>query len=232
MGHRQSAKIVTVFNQKGGVGKTTTACHLAGTFGHRGYDVLVADLDAQQTASAWLGRMNGENFPATLWSGYRYRENTAAELGKLAPKFDLIFVDCAPAIDQPGTWASLLVSDLAIVPTKLSPADTDALPAALELAKRAILKCGRSFQVRVLATAYRKNRSDDRVALEQLDNNPAFPDFRLMDNHLGDRVAFTRSMLYGATVHSMPNAKEAIQEIDALANEVAALVGLSATKEA
>lgn len=225
------SKIVTVFNQKGGVGKTTTACHLAGTFGHRGYDVLVADLDAQQTASAWLGRMNGENFPSTLWSGHRYRENTAAELGKLAPKFDIVFVDCAPAVDQPGTWASLLVSDLAIVPTKLSPTDTDALPAALELAKRAIQKSGRAFPVRVLATAFRKNRADEKLALEQIAHNPSYPDFTLMKNHLADRVAFTRAMLYGATVHSLPNAKDGILEMDALADEVAALLEIPAAKE-
>ena len=39
------------FTRKGGVGKTTTACQLAGTLGHRGYDVLVADLDPQQTSA-------------------------------------------------------------------------------------------------------------------------------------------------------------------------------------
>lgn len=226
MSTKPLAKIITIFNQKGGVGKTTSACQLAGTFGHRGYDVLVADLDAQQTASAWLGRMGGENFPATLWSGFRYRENTVAELGKLAPKYDLVIVDCAPAVDQPGTWASLLVSDLAIIPTKLSPADTDALPAALELAKQAIQRSGRNFPVRVLASAYRKSRADDRLALEQIANNPVFPDFSLMGSILGDRVAFTRSMLYGATVHSMPGAKDAVQEIDALADEVAELINI------
>ena len=42
-----TAHIITVFNQKGGVGKTTTTCQLAGTLGYRGFDLLVADMDPQ-----------------------------------------------------------------------------------------------------------------------------------------------------------------------------------------
>ena len=224
-------KIITVFNQKGGVGKTTTTCQLAGTFGHRGYDVLVADLDAQQTAASWLSREDGANFPATLWSGFRYKDSTASELGKLSTKYDLIFVDCAPAVDQPGTWASLLVNDLALIPTKLSPADTDALPAALALAKKALLTSGREYPVRVIPTAFRRNRADEKAALEVVSaekNSPVSPPLKQV---LSDRIAFTRSMLYGATVHSMPNAKDAIHEIDALADAVAKLLNIPANKK-
>ena len=134
-----TAQIITIFNQKGGVGKTTTTCQLAGTLGYRGFDVLVADMDPQETSSSWISNgPEGFRFPATLWAGHRYaRENITAELGKLSAKYDLILVDCAPSVDNASTWASLLVSDLAIIPTKLSPADTSALPAALQLVKSA-----------------------------------------------------------------------------------------------
>lgn len=231
MAQEKMARIITVFNQKGGVGKTTTTCQLAGTFGHRGYDVLVADLDEQQTSSAWLGREGGRNFPATVWSGHRYKDNTAAELGKLAYKYDLIVVDCAPSVDQPGTWASLLVSDLAIVPTKLGPVDTEALPASLKLAEKAQQTCGRTYPVRILASALRRNRADERVALEHIAKNKMFSDFPLLKSSLGDRVAFTRSMLIGATAHSLSNAKDAIDEIDALADEVAKILKIPASKK-
>ncbi len=231
MSKKPLGKIITLFNQKGGVGKTTTTCQLAGTFGHRGYDVLVADLDAQQTAGAWLSRQGGANFPATLWTGYRYKESTAAELGKLVAKYDLIFVDCAPSVDQPNTWASLLVSDLALIPTKLSPADTDALPAALALAKKARQTSGLDYPVRVVATAFRKNRPDERMALDVVGKDKNFPEFPPLKEVLSDRVAYTRSMLYGTFVHRMPNAKDAIVEIDALADAVAALLKIPASKE-
>lgn len=68
-----AAKIITVFNQKGGVGKTTTTCQLAGTFGYRGYDVLVADVDPQETTSSWLSNASADlPFPGTLWTGHKY----------------------------------------------------------------------------------------------------------------------------------------------------------------
>lgn len=222
-----TAKIVVVYNSKGGVGKTTTTCQLAGTLGHRGFDVLVADLDAQQTAASWIGRQNGQNFPATVWSGFRYGANTQAELQKLAGKYDIIVVDCAPSVDQPGTWASLLVADLAIIPTKLNPADTDALPAAKLLTEQARRQCGFNFPSVVLATAYRRNRIDEKMALEILRQDNKFP---VLDVTLGDRTAFSRSMLYGATAHSMPKAKEAVDEIDALTDIVIDIIGLNKQK--
>jgi hypothetical protein len=64
-----TAQIITVFNQKGGVGKTTTTCQLAGTLGYRGFDVLVADMDPQETSSSWISNgPEGFQFPATLWA--------------------------------------------------------------------------------------------------------------------------------------------------------------------
>lgn len=41
------AKVITVTNQKGGVGKTTTTLALASVFHNRGYKVLVIDMDPQ-----------------------------------------------------------------------------------------------------------------------------------------------------------------------------------------
>ena len=232
MSAKNTAKIVTMFNQKGGAGKTTTTCQVAGTFGHRGYDVLVADLDKQNSESKWVSAGSPEApFPASLWSGHMYKGNIAMELGKLAEKYDLIFIDCAPAVDQPGTWASLLVSDLAIIPTKLGPADTDALHDAFELAKRARRQAGFDFPVRVLATAYRKARSDERLALERLTVNEAYPEFPALKTSLGDRLAYTRSMLYGATAHSMPKSTDAVAELESVADEIASLLGIPKKKK-
>lgn len=49
------ARVVTFVNQKGGVGKTTTAVSLAAALGRRGQKVLLVDLDPQANATSAAG---------------------------------------------------------------------------------------------------------------------------------------------------------------------------------
>ena len=49
------ARIYTLVNQKGGVGKTTTAINVGAYLAHFGQRVLVVDLDPQANATSCLG---------------------------------------------------------------------------------------------------------------------------------------------------------------------------------
>lgn len=63
--------IVAVANPKGGVGKSTLATNIAGYWASRGHDVLLGDVDEQQSSRLWLGLRPNEARPIRAWEVQR-----------------------------------------------------------------------------------------------------------------------------------------------------------------
>src|SRR5471032_1835497 len=113
-------KVYAFANQKGGVGKTTTAINLAACLAEAGERALVVDLDPQANATSGLGmRVNGTSSYDLLdgvelsrrEDGDRY----LADALQHADGFDFVLLDCPPSLG-PLTVNALAAADRVVVP--------------------------------------------------------------------------------------------------------------------
>ena len=218
-----TAKVFTVFNQKGGSGKTEVSMQLAGTLGFQGARVLVIEMDPQGTATRWAAQApDGKPFPAQVVNQAPMEGKIHREIKTQIENYDFIIVDCPPAISSPAPSSAMLVSDLALIPVVPSPGDLWAAVAAKELAARAQLT-NESLLVRVIPNMVQKGL---KLTIESMDVMRDDGDAPVTAAWLGLRSAFKECQLLGTTVHGVRGARDAIAEVEALVDEVLAVVGL------
>jgi chromosome partitioning protein len=100
-----SPRILTVANQKGGVGKTTTTVNIAAAMAHAGLKVLVVDLDPQGNASTALGIDHHAEVPSI----YDVLVDGTPLLDVVQPCTTVENLFCAPAtIDLAGAEIELV----------------------------------------------------------------------------------------------------------------------------
>lgn len=222
------AKIITVFNQKGGCGKSTTTMALAGEFGRRGYKVQVMDIDPQATSSMWRGQATERYpFPASVVNLSHHGEAALlAEIQMQAASYEVILIDCPPAILEATLSAALLVSDLALLPVQPSPADIWALQGAKALLSAA-QRSNTTLQARVVPIRVMRRQRMTIEALEILNEDAELPATKAS---IGQLSAYTQAMAGGRAIHDVPDSANATKEVEDLANEVSQLIGLGAKR--
>ena len=121
--------ILTVANQKGGCGKTTTVMNLAGGLTYAKYRVLVVDADPQASATIWSLAQGQGSLPFDV-STVRQVGGRFQHLLKLP--YDIILIDTPPGIADSGDDAAKFArvaiagSDAILMPLRPSTLDFSA----------------------------------------------------------------------------------------------------------
>ena len=98
-------RVFTISNQKGGVGKTSTAVNIAAALAEAGMNVLVIDNDPQGNASTALGIEHGVELPSTY--NTLIDDTPLSDIVQECPDLDNLW--CAPAnIDLAGAEIELV----------------------------------------------------------------------------------------------------------------------------
>lgn len=207
-----------VVNTKGGVGKTTHACHLATYLAKLGPALLI-DGDEQESAATWAAWRRENSALASLPSPttVRLRGKAIFDEGRmLSNNFHNTVVD-AGGRDAPGLRNSLVLAQLAIVPVGASDLDSAAMTDLLEVAELA-KDYNPELRVKVVLTRLDPRTKDAAKMLEYLQEMK----MEVLHARVAERVAFRRAMGEGSTVDEMGKDPSAIAEMVAFYDEVTA----------
>lgn len=209
---------IALISQKGGVGKTTLAIHLATAFAAAGYNTLLLDLDPQTSAAEWKDARTDEVPPVMAVPPSRLAKviEDAAKVGA-----DVLIIDTAPHSEGTALTAAR-VADLILVPCQPSIMDLRALRKTAEL-----LEHVKKPTYAVLnGVAPQGSVADEAAkAITQQFKLPVAP------VRLGDRVAYNRCLITGQTAQEFEPEGKAAQEVAELYKWSSNLVGLSSSKE-
>lgn len=216
-----AAKIIAVVNQKGGTGKTTVSMNLAGALARRSYDVCVIDADPQGTATRWAASAPDDDpFPASVLGLSAAGGKVHREVRKLVGNYDYIIIDCPPAADSPVPQSALLVADLCLIPVIPSPPDLWATIGIRTVVENAS-DINEALKARLVVNQLQSNVGIARDAMEIL------PEFgvEVCKAKLHHRAAYKQAALDGQSVHKGGSrAKQAVEEVEALTDEVLKLL--------
>jgi len=208
-------KVIAILNQKGGVGKTTLAVHVATAFARSKKRVLLLDADPQGSALDWAAARQGEKlFPVVGLP----KASIHKELPTLAADYDLVVIDGPPRVYDVARSA-IMASDLVLVPVQPSPYDVWAAKEIMILLNEAAVykpNLKRAFAInrKIVNTAIGRDVS------EALSEYP----IPVLETAISQRVAFAESATQGLTVYDLDAFMPASQEMDQLAKEIGALL--------
>jgi len=206
----EAPMIVSVVNQKGGVGKTTIAVNLAGALREIGYRVILIDLDPQGSVLQWRSVEPANNLEVR----HHPFPVTAGMIRKIIKNCDHILFDTPPAAG-PISRSALAASDAAIIPVTPSPLDIWSSRETVNLVEE-VMQSNKLLSAALLISRKITRTRGGREARDALDSY-SLPVF---NTEINQRVAYVEAMIAGVPITSYMPRSDAAEEIRSLCAEV------------
>lgn len=203
--------IISVQNQKGGVGKTTLAVHLSHALADEGSTVLLVDADPQGSARDWAAARDGK--PIFTVVGLD-RPTIHRDLPEMAANYDHVVIDGPPRVSELARSA-IAAADVVLIPVQPSPYDVWSAQEIIDLCKEA------SVFKESLKSVFVINRKIVNTAIgrDVVDALSGY-DIPVLKAHICQRIQFAESAATGQTVMEIDPKGRAAQEIKALVDEL------------
>jgi chromosome partitioning protein len=203
--------VLAVLNQKGGVGKTTLATHIAMRLSELKHRVLLIDADQQGSSLDWKAA-RGEQ-PAFTVVGLP-KDSIHREIAELSKNYDWVVIDGPPRVSTVAKSA-IAASDMVLIPIQPSPYDVWAAKDIVDLI----------VEVRVLKedlkAAFTVNRKIVGTAIGR-DVAAALANFPIdvLNSFISQRVSFAESAATGRTVLEVEPKGSGAKEVKGLVKEI------------
>jgi chromosome partitioning protein len=211
--------VISIVNQKGGCGKSTTAVHLASWLA-QSHQVTLIDADSQQSSSGWVASLESQSIPyqAILDSEELFEAIESAD-----EKYDMVVVDGPGSLSE-VTKTILDISDLTLVPCQPSGLDLSSSSKILQVIRQRQKVRGGQPLVGLFLSRAVKGTVLLKEAQQALAQDVRFP---LLNTIIYQRQCISDAPIQQATVFDLSGsvAKSAAKDYEALFQEALKYLG-------